>query len=322
MSIDIRIMRNFITVASTSSISGAADLLHLAQPALSLQMKNLEQSLGVQLLERTTRGVRLTESGQRFLDHAMHLVRQFEIACDDIREDAKSPRGSVVIGLPQSIAKQIVLPLVKDASVRYPHIQLGITELSTGYIPANILKGHLDLGFVFQRDENPALRFEHIVDERLVIIGAASLFARSGKTNRTLPELSVAELVATHSLVVPAKAHGLRALIDYYLAPELQALRILAEVNSIPQLVELVEAGLGCAILSHASVVSEIASGRLSAAKIKGLKMRRPVYIVSSNGRPISAATAVIHQMLHGLTRTLVNNKRWPATLVSPMKNG
>ena len=96
MSIDLRALRSFITVASAGSISRGAETLHIAQPALSLQMKNLELELGVQLLERVPKGIRLTEPGHRLLDHANHLVRQFEIACDDVRDSGTSPRGSVV----------------------------------------------------------------------------------------------------------------------------------------------------------------------------------------------------------------------------------
>lgn len=317
MSTDLRILRSFITVASAGSISGAAERLYIAQPALSLQMKNLEQDLGVQLLERTPKGVRLTEPGHRLLNHATHLVRQFEIACDDVRDSASSPKGPVVIGLPQSTAKQLVLPFVQHALACWPHIRIGITELSTGFIPANVLSGHIDLGFVFQEESNPALRFEHLVDEDLVVVAKACRFAQpASPRSRALPEIRLSEVLAL-PLIVPAQAHGLRALIDRYLRADRQPLRILAEVNTIPQLIELTAAGVGYSIMSHASVVSEVRAGLISVARISGMRMKRPVFLVSGTGRPVSAATAVVHQALRELTHELVTQKRWPATLVA-----
>lgn len=315
MSLDLRAMRSFITVASAGSITSAAELLHIAQPALSLQMKNLEQELGVQLLERTPKGVRLTEPGHRLLEHANHLVRQFEVACDDVREGAASPRGSVVVGLPQSTAKQLVLPFVRRALVSWPQIRLSITELSTGFIPANVLSGHIDLGFVFQEEANPALRFEHLLNEELVVVARAGQFGRTPTRSKALPEIQLAELLKL-PLIVPAQAHGLRMLIDRYLRADRNPLRLLAEVNTIPQLIELAMAGIGYTILAHASVVNEVQAGQLSVARVKGLRMQRPVLLVSSTGRPVSAAAAVVHQALRELTRELVAKKHWPATFI------
>lgn len=316
MSIDLRALRSFITVASAGSISRAAETLHIAQPALSLQMKNLELELGVQLLERVPKGIRLTEPGHRLLDHANHLVRQFEIACDDVRDSGTSPRGSVVIGLPQSIAKQLMLPLVQLTLARWPHIRLGITELSTGFVPAQVLAGHLDLGIVFQTEENPALRFEQLVEEDLVVVAKAGQFTRRETArSRALPEIRLSELLAL-PLIVPAKPHSLRTLIDRYLGADRQPLPILVEVNSVPQLIELIAAGVGCSILSHASVVSEAKAGSLSVARISGVRIQRPVFLVSNTGRPASAATAVVHQALIDLTCDLVRKRRWPARLI------
>lgn len=317
MSIDLRHLRSFVTVASAGSISGAAELLHIAQPALSLQIKSIEEELGVGLFDRTPKGVRLTESGMRFLEHSTHLIRQFDMACDDVRTSIASPRGVVVIGLSQSIAKQLVLPLVQRTLANWPKVRLSITELSTGYIPSNILAGHIDLGLVFQSDANPALRFEHLINEELVVVAEPGRFRPTGRGHAAaLPHVSRSDLLRM-PLVMPAKAHGLRTLVDRYLKTEKQQPQIVAEVNTIPQLIELAAAGVGCAVLSHASISSELLQGQVSAARIHGMRMERPVLMVSNTGRPFSAATAVVYQTITSLIRELVNEGKWPAKLPS-----
>src|SRR5690606_208481 len=153
---------------------------------------------------------------------------------------------------------------------------------------------------------NPALHFEHLVSEDLVVVGKAGHFKQPRRTRQgSLPRIELAELRAL-PLILPARAHGLRTLVDSYLGADQQPLHILAEVNTIPQLIELTAAGVGCSILSHASVVSEVQAGLLSVARISGIPMQRPVFLVSSTGRPMSAATAVVHQALRELTRSLV----------------
>lgn len=315
MGIDIRSMRSFVSVVSAGSISAAAERLYIAQPALSLQIKNIEEALGVKLLERTPKGVRLTDAGTRFLEHSSHLLRQFDMACDDVRSGATSPRGTVVLSMSQSIAQQLVLPLVKQTLARWPKVMLSITEQSTGYIASSVLAGHVDLGFVFQVENNPALRFEHLIDEELVVVARPGQFKppRRGQASN-LAEIELADL-RQMPFVVPSKSNGLRSLLDRYLGLD-HPLRVVAEVNTIPQLTELAAAGIGWTVLSRASIATALASGALSAARIRGLRMERSVLMVTNAGRPFSAASSVVYQQIRPLIAELVSSGTWPAAMV------
>lgn len=315
MGIDIRSMRSFVSVVSAGSISAAAERLYIAQPALSLQIKNIEEALGVKLLERTPKGVRLTDAGTRFLEHSSHLLRQFDMACDDMRSGATSPQGTVVLSMSQSIAQQLALPLVKQSLARWPKVMLSITEQSTGYIASSVLAGNVDLGFVFQVENNPALRFEHLIDEELVVVARPGQFKPPSRGQASnLSEIELADL-RQMPFVVPSKSNGLRSLLDRYLGLD-HPLRVVAEVNTIPQLTELAAAGIGWTVLSRASIATALASGALSAARIHGLRMERPVLMVTNAGRPFSAASSVVYQQIRPLIAELVSSGTWPAAMV------
>ena len=103
MSVDLRGLRSFVAIASAGSISRAASNIHIAQPALSAQVRQIEEQLGAELLERSYRGVRLTAAGVRFLVHAKGILRQVDIALEDVREAVSVPTGRVAVGLPQSM---------------------------------------------------------------------------------------------------------------------------------------------------------------------------------------------------------------------------
>ena len=108
---DIRTLRYFVTITEEGTISKAALRLHVAQPALSLQLRKLEAELGSVLLHRTARGVSVTASGAKLLVHAQDILRRFDAAREDIQAEAPEPTGNVVLGLSQSIAMMLGAPL-------------------------------------------------------------------------------------------------------------------------------------------------------------------------------------------------------------------
>src|SRR5690606_32475295 len=117
---------------------------HIAQPALSTHIRQIEEQLGTPLFDRHPRGVTLTSAGERFLIHAVDILRRVDAAYDDVRGAVDEPAGRVAIGLPQSVAKFLTVPMVKEVVRRWPKIQLQMIELSSGYIPDNLVKGHID----------------------------------------------------------------------------------------------------------------------------------------------------------------------------------
>lgn len=295
MSMSIRAMQCFVAVVSTGSISRAAAALHVAQPALSLLIRNLEEDLGVVLLHRSARGVTPTAAGSRLLAHAREILGRIDAARADVREDINAPRGTVSLAMSMSMAKLLTVPLLSFSLAQWPGVYLKIIESSTGYIPGFVSSGHADLGLTFSDEASVDLRFQHLIDEELVVVSppAAKPSKRAASDLAGLPSITLRALSAL-PLVLPGNPHSLRRLLDQYQQREQVQFRIIAEANAIPQLIELAQAGVASTILSYEAVRQEAARGLVVLRRIARPRLTRPVFLCRSDVLPLSMAAAAV----------------------------
>jgi len=298
MSMSIRAMQCFVAVVSTGSISRAAAALHVAQPALSLQIRNLEEELGVVLLYRSARGVTPTAAGTRLLAHAREILGRIDAARADVREDLSAPRGTVSLAMSMSMAKMLTVPLLRFSLAHWPGVYLKIIESSTGYIPGFVSSGHADLGLTFSDEASVDLRFQHLIDEELVVVSPpvakhAKQAKRASSELAALPSISLRALSAL-PLVLPGNPHSLRRLLDQYQQREQVAFRVIAEANAIPQLIELAQAGVAHTILSFEAVRQEAERGLVQLRRISRPRLTRPVFLCRSDVLPLSMAAAAV----------------------------
>lgn len=299
VTLSLRSLRNFVAVASAGSVSAAAESQHIAQPALSVQIKQLEQHLGTPLFERHPRGVALTHAGQRFLEHAKEILRRVDVAQEDIRSAIDEPSGCVAIALPLSVGKYLTVPLVKEVVATWPKIRLQMIEMSTGYIPDQLLRGNIDLGITFGVDDDARIKYTHLLDEELVFVtsGHTSCFSDAGTVSlRSL---------AAFPMILPTAPHSLRRRIEAYLAQEQCQLNVVAEVNTISELIELTAAGVGSTILSYASVQGHSLTPCLAVSQITAPRMTRSIYSCRPGIQPTSIAASKIGSSLKQLSAAL-----------------
>ncbi len=295
MSMSIRAMQCFVAVVSTGSISRAAAALHVAQPALSLLIRNLEEDLGVVLLHRSARGVTPTAAGARLLAHAREILGRIDAARADVREDINAPRGTVSLAMSMSMAKLLTVPLLRFSLEHWPGVYLKIIESSTGYIPGFVSSGHADLGLTFSDEASVDLRFQHLIDEELVVVSppAARPAGKPAADLSALPAISLRAL-SQLPLVLPGNPHSLRRLLDQYQQREQVEFRIIAEANAIPQLIELAHAGVAHTILSYEAVRQEARRGDVVLRRIGKPRLTRPVFLCRSDVLPLSMAAAAV----------------------------
>ncbi|NYT22021.1 LysR family transcriptional regulator [Alcaligenaceae bacterium] len=312
MAIDLRVLRNFVAVASSGSISRAAEVQYVAQPSLSQQMKRLEEDLGAPLFERHARGVVLTHSGERFLTHAVDILKRMDAACEDIRTMNSTPEGVVAIGMPLSIAKFLAVPVVQEVLERWPKVHLQFMEVGSASVPDDVLKGRLDIGLTFGMESDARLRFQHMLDEELVFYARpATLEAVLGPGGAQVKALKLEDLQA-FPVILPTVGHSLRKRIDEYLDQEGVIFRVIAEVNTPPRLLELVQHGVGCTILSMASVDHAVLGERLRAVKITAPTMRRSVYSCKLATMPMTLAVASVQELMCATVERLTASGAWP----------
>ena len=312
MTVDLKSLRSFVAVASAGSISRAAENIHIAQPALSTQIRQIEDYFGTDLFERTHRGVRLTPAGEKLLLHARELLKRFDIALEDVREAISEPSGRVALGLPQSMAKYLAVPLVQTVFQRWPSLKLQIVEMNTGYVTEHLSRGDIDLGMTFGTSGGDGITHSKLLDEELVFISSGKEIAGWLKKTKTKDKKIRLKDLKNFQMILPTKAHSLRQRIDEYLREEKIDLTLIAEVNAIPQLIELAEAGIGSTVLSHAAVIHSVANKRLGLLKIIDPTITRSVYLCRNATIPVSIAVSCIQSLIKSLVNEMVANGKWP----------
>ncbi len=166
---ELRRLRYFVAVAEESSFSRAARKLHMAQPPLSTQIKQLEEELGVLLFERTSRGVRVTEAGELLLEEARRIFLQMDQTVRVVQRVGHGEVGRLTLGFVPSSSNEILPPILRVFSGRFPEVELFLREMRPDLIVQRLHDKQIDVGFLYLPLEDPALEVECLTREPLVL---------------------------------------------------------------------------------------------------------------------------------------------------------
>lgn len=214
MSVDFKKLKSFVKIVDTGSVSRAAGILRVAQPALSQQIASLEQHFNHQLLLRSNVGITPTEAGMILYRHAQIMLKQIEQAQTDIDRSARSISGRVSIGLATySSSSALSLPLIKEMRARFPAITVHIND-SFGHILSElIMTGKMDMALIYTSDPIKGVTLEPLFREEMFLVSPTDMVLPA-EPGQPLP-LSVLD---GRPMLLPSKAHFLRRLIDEGLA--------------------------------------------------------------------------------------------------------
>lgn len=241
---NLKQLEYFIHVAEHGSFSKAARVLEVAQPALSRQVRTLETELRDTLFLRNGRGVTLTETGRRLLEHGQGILQMLSHAREDLNAHRDEPLGQLVVAMPPTLARLHTLALIHAFRSEMPRARLVVMEGFSSHIAEWLLSGRVDLALVHDPEPQPALEIEPLRKEELV------LFSPPGAAPRgpvALHELS------DYPLILPERGHIFRRLMETSAAMAGVRLQIAWEVSSLPVILDLVSAGLGHAALGEAT---------------------------------------------------------------------
>lgn len=146
---ELRHLRYFVAIAEVSSFRRAAERLHLTRPALSKQMRELEEELGVRLLDRSTTRVTLTPAGALYLEEARAILARVEQASALARETAQGHRGALTIGEPGPLGQAFLTPALSSFREQFPHVDIVLRELRPHEQTAALTRGEIQVGFAF-----------------------------------------------------------------------------------------------------------------------------------------------------------------------------
>ncbi|WP_105385291.1 nitrogen assimilation transcriptional regulator NAC [Neorhizobium alkalisoli] len=255
MSVDFKKLKSFVKIIDTGSVSRAASILRVAQPALSQQIASLEAHFKHQLLIRSNVGIAPTEAGLILYRHAQIMLKQIDQAQIDIDQSAKSVAGRVSIGLATySSSSALSLPLLKEMKAKFPQIIVHIND-SFGHILSElIMTGKMDMALIYTANPIKGVTLQPLFREEMFLVSPAEM-ALPGAPGTPLPLSALNGL----PLLLPSKSHFLRRLIDDALNRARSTPDVISEVESVPALGAAVLDGLGSTILP-ASVVTETSS--------------------------------------------------------------
>lgn len=278
---NLKQLEYFVRVAELGSFSKAAMVLNIAQPALSRHVRLLETDLRTTLLIRNGRGVMMTEAGKRLHDHAVGILQLMSSVREDIEANRDVPSGRIVVGLPPSFGRWCTLPLVEEFRKNLPQAQLSIVEGLSAHLAEWIASGRADLAILLNPDPNPVLDIQPVIDESICLVGTAGNMSALSAGGVAFAEL------ARLPLIVPARTHAIRKLIETQSALLGIPLEVAWEISSIASILNLVQAGYGYALLPRSAVaVSGMSSHFVLAPIVAPTLISRLCLVSASNKQP------------------------------------
>lgn len=300
---DARQLRYFVKIVACGSFSRAARELHVAQPALSHHVAKLEAELGVELLIRTTRGVAPTESGNTLLAHAQTILRHFDVAAQDVRQQADSPTGECACGLPSSASLVLTVPLLRESERLYPGIKLKVIENHSGYLLEWVQSGHIDMAVVYDVQDTVGVTIQPLMREDLFLAGLSGNIPVAG------PEIPFAD-IANLPLILTSQAHGLRKLVERYAVVAGCKLWIKTELDALTAIKDLVTSGFGYTLLPWPAIQREVRVGSLHAARVVDPVITREVQLATSPNWPLMRSANLVGDLIPRLLVELVAQGR------------
>ncbi len=297
---DLRQIEYFVQVAELGSFSKAAQLLSMAQPALSRQVKSLEVELGQVLLLRNGRGVTLTDAGALFLKHGHGILHQVQRARDELKNSLGNEGGKIVVGLPPSLGRGLTAPLASAFRQRFPGAELAIVEGLSSHLAEWLAVGRVDLALLLNPDPRPEIDLAPVFEEPLYLVGPA--VAASNENAEPVEFRSIIDF----PLVIPDRFHAIRRLVETRAAHMGLKLTIAMEVASADGMLDLVKLGFGYAILPISALLRREAVVQYHPRQI--INPHLPVLVTTavSAARPLTPLVTATRQRITELVREVV----------------
>jgi DNA-binding transcriptional LysR family regulator len=290
MHVTLRQLSIFEAVARHQSVSRAAAELHLTQPAVSMQVKQLEEQIGVPLLEQVGRRLFLTDAGKELHGHARGVAERIDALNAAMEQFRGLERGLLRLAV-VSTANYFVPSLIAEFNRRHPGVRVALQVANRDEVLATLADNGTDLAITGRPPDNADVTAQHFMDNPLVVIAAPG-HALSGAAAVPLARL------AEESWVVREPGSGTRAAVERHLAVHRLVPRTGCEIHTNEALKQAVRAGLGIGIVSAQTIELELQTGCLVVLPVEGFPIMRRWYVVQRASKRLSAAAQVFRSML------------------------
>lgn len=291
--ITIRHLRYFEALAQHGHFGRAADACAISQPALSLQMKELEELLGAPLIERGARQIRLTALGEEFAERVRDILR----AVDELGDLARASFGPLVgrlrLGVIPTIAPYLLPKVMQSLMARYPKLDLRPREAITQRLIEDLIAGRLDMAIVALPISEPSLIEAPLFDEEFVLVRPLADADRPVPNPEALREMRLLLLEEGHCFRDQALSYCSTAGLP----------RDLMEGSSLTTLVQMVGAGIGVTLIPEMALAIETRSAAISTARLAVPRPSRTIGVIWRKSNPLAAQFNEITKVIRATGR-------------------
>ncbi|EMH4162933.1 nitrogen assimilation transcriptional regulator NAC [Pluralibacter gergoviae] len=298
---NLRRLKYFVKIVDIGSLTQAAEVLHIAQPALSQQVATLEGEMDQQLLIRTKRGVTPTEAGKVLYTHARTILRQCEQAQLAVNNIGQTLSGQVSIGLaPGTAASSVTMPLLQAVRNELPEVVVYLHENSGAQLNDKLLSGGLDMAVLYDRSPVAGIASQQLLKEDLWLVGT-----------RDCPGPSVdLAAIAEMNLFLPRDYSAVRARVDEAFSLRRLTAKIIGEIESLSTLTAAIVSGMGVTVLPESAARALCSASGGWMARITTPSMSLPLSLNISARRQLTPQAQAVKEILMSLvSRPTLENR-------------
>ena len=292
---DLKQLEYFVRVAELGSFTRAAQVLGVAQPALSRQVRLLEVELRQNLLTRNGRGATPTEAGQVLLEHGRGILHQVERAREELGRVRSGLSGRVALGLPPSVARVLAVPLTRAFRERLPDAQLSISEGLSTAMQENLLNGRLDIAVLYNPSPMAGIELRPLLTEELLLVQPRPPGLPEDPPPPPLPLREIAAM----PLVIPSRPNAIRMHVEAEMAAIGCRPQIALEIDGVSAILDLVADGAGVALLSRNAVMRSVRPSAFALRAVCEPALRIGLTSAISAIRPSTLTQQATLELLH-----------------------
>ena len=299
-----RQLRYFVKIVDAGSFSRAASLIHIAQPALSQQIAELEGRLGVSLLQRSARGVRPTAAGDILYREASAILKQLDQLPDIVRSSDGVAQGTVSVGLASLLGPAMVGGFVEACRSSLGKVNLKLAVSDSAALREKLSSQSLDLALAFEDDLDSAFARQPLYRQRLYLFYPQAMAISSCVSLEELAKLP---------LILPSPPNLARESLDHTFSRAGLRPNLIAEVDDFTSILSTLRTGIGTTVFPKGDL-AELGDGICGPALIEP-PLHMTVSILSSSDAPLSQAAEAVRQLLCTFIERHVRDKRPPGAV-------
>ncbi|MFA5664754.1 MAG: LysR family transcriptional regulator [Burkholderiaceae bacterium] len=299
---ELRRIKYLAQVARLGSLSRAAAVLGLAQPALSRQLKRLEEEYGAPLLYRHGRGVALTPEGERFLEQLWPMTQQMDTMLERLRDRRGNLEDQVTLGLTPTVCKLLGLQVIQALHAQHPGLRLNIVSGYSGYVHEWLTSARLDLAVLHDARRSSNVLVRPLADMQLFLVSSPALHGAPEEPSDVIALAAVQHL----PVVLPTENHGLRRTMESAMLQQGYTLNLAFEMDNFSLMREMTIQGLAHTILAYPAVQEDVLAGRLIARRIVEPAIVTRLMLAKSPNRPLTQALRCVESEIDKALRQLI----------------